>query len=117
MSQENQQKPPFEQVEEWLIDEPAFGYHPLQAFNAIYELSGKTFPVVIQGFVKENEPAFDNFRYRVRYADGEEKVLQYEHGTGFTEEGKPQSAEARLLGECIQKHFSEEPNELYDEKN
>jgi hypothetical protein len=102
----NEQQP-IEQGEEWFSDEPAYGYHPLQAFDACYELNGQVFRVEIQGFVREDADPSNSFRYRVTYENGEEKVLEYVLGIGFIEEGGVQTEHAKELAACIDKHFAE----------
>jgi hypothetical protein len=107
MKEQNEEQP-LQQSEEWgFSDEPAYGYHPLQAFDASYELNGQTYLVEIQGFVKEDAEPSNNFRYRVTYKNGDQKVLAYLLGVGFIEEGGTQTGHAKQLAACIDKHFSE----------
>lgn len=87
-------------------EEPAYGYHPMQAFRASYKFRGQIFRVVIQGFVKKGSISPITFRYRVTYENGDEKLLAYVLGTGFVEECGTHTAHARKLAACIGKHFS-----------
>jgi len=107
MKEKIQEPQYFEEGEDYgFCNEPAYGYGPLDAFDACYELAGQTFPVVIQGFVKEDAAPSNDFRYRVTYENGDKRILEYVLGTGFIEEGGTQTDHARKVAACINNHFS-----------
>jgi hypothetical protein len=95
----------FQNGETWQVDEPGYGYGPLDSFEASYNLDGSNYPVTIQGFFKDPDNG-DSFRYRVNYRSGEEKILDYVLGAGFVEEGIGQTSHSRALGPLIEEHFS-----------
>lgn len=94
-------------VAEWDIDEPVYGFGPLDPFKASYEVEGKPYDVSIQGFFKDDDDSVGNFRYRVSYLSGETKILSYVAGLGFVDQDSKANAHTKELTYCINQRFSQ----------